>query len=165
MAAKKTAKKKTTASKADFVRSLPLATSGKDAVAKAKAAGIALTEAYVYKIRTLDKKGTKGKKAAGKKSAKKAATPSPKTRGRSPDKRNHVLKVVAENPTWSAEQVAKAVKCSKNYVYSVWGKAQPRGNGTASGDKRTTEFYRVLKRVGVPKAKELIANIEAYENA
>lgn len=30
----------------------------------------------------------------------------------------------------------------------------------------TTEFYRAVKKVGgVPKAKELLANIEAFQNA
>src|SRR5688572_19721333 len=50
---KKAAKKKM--SKADFVRSLPAETGAKDAVAKAKAAGVSLTESYFYNVRATDK--------------------------------------------------------------------------------------------------------------
>jgi hypothetical protein len=35
----------------------------------------------------------------------------------------------------------------------------------ASSGGVVNDFYRALKRVGVEKARELIANIEAYENA
>jgi hypothetical protein len=51
-----------TMTKADFVRGLPRTMSAKDIVAHAKAAGIELTEKYVYKART----PRKGAKAAAK---------------------------------------------------------------------------------------------------
>lgn len=76
-------------------------------------------------------------------------------------KKDRVLRLVASNPTWSAKQVADAARCTLNYVYSVWGKPKRR---RASG-AADAEFSRVLKRVGLARAKELIATIEAYENA
>jgi hypothetical protein len=111
----KTAAKKTTMTKADFVRSLPSDTPAKDVVVKAKAAGITLNEMTVYKTRSLDNK------AAG------------KTKG------------------------SKATK----------GKPGPKPKVAASSASNgaITDFYRVLKRVGVAKAKELIANSEAFQNA
>jgi hypothetical protein len=55
MAAKK-AKRMT---KADFVRSLPVTTPAKEVVAKAKEAGIALTDMYVYNVRSTSKASAK----------------------------------------------------------------------------------------------------------
>lgn len=76
-AVKKTGAKKTTMSKADFVRSLPSDTPAKDVVVKAKAAGITLNEMTVYKTRSLDK-------AAGKRKAKKAGVSKPGPKPKSP---------------------------------------------------------------------------------
>jgi hypothetical protein len=111
---KKTGAKKTTMTKASFVRSLPSSTPAKEVVAKAAEAGIELDDTYVYKIRTLDKKAAK---TTGRKGRASKYGPKPK---------------------------AAAASVSNGVV---------------------TEFYRVLKRVGVAKAKELIANIEAFQNA
>lgn len=62
-ASKKSSTTKTT-SKSAFVRSLPKGTSAKDAVAKAKAAGIDLSEAYFYAIRSSDRVSAKKKAKA-----------------------------------------------------------------------------------------------------
>lgn len=85
--------------------------------------------------------------------------------GRLPVKKDRVLTVVAENPLWTAQQVATAAKCTLNYVYSVWGKPKRKRGSVSLPDATVADFYRALKRVGVPRAKELIAAIEAYENA
>jgi hypothetical protein len=74
--AKKAAPKKQM-SKADFVRSLPASTSAKDAVVKAKAAGVALTESYFYNVRATDK-STKKKSA---KTSTPKKTTAPKSNG------------------------------------------------------------------------------------
>jgi hypothetical protein len=50
--------------KTAFVQNLPTSMSAKDVVAKAKAAGITLTEMYVYSIRSKSNK-SKGGKASG----------------------------------------------------------------------------------------------------
>jgi hypothetical protein len=52
-------------SKAAFVRSLPGKMSAKEVVAKAKAQGITLTDAYVYNVRATSKAGGKKSSAAG----------------------------------------------------------------------------------------------------
>jgi hypothetical protein len=90
-------------------------------------------------------------------------------------KKAAVIKLLAENPTWTAEQIAKAAGSSVNYVYTVKreNKSGPAKAATATRAKTPTastststmEFYRVLKRIGVDEAKRLIANIEAYERA
>ena len=51
----KTAKKSRKTSKAAFVRSFPSSTPAKEVVAKAKAAGISLSDAYVYNVRATTK--------------------------------------------------------------------------------------------------------------
>lgn len=51
----KTAKKSRKTSKAAFVRSFPSSTPAKEVVAKAKAAGITLSDAYVYNVRATSK--------------------------------------------------------------------------------------------------------------
>jgi hypothetical protein len=51
-------------SKAAFVRSLPTTTPAKDVVAKAKAAGLSLSEPYVYNVRATSKRAS-GKSSGG----------------------------------------------------------------------------------------------------
>jgi hypothetical protein len=65
------ASKKPTPSKADFVRSLPSSTPAKQVVAKARAAGVSISETHVYGVRTADK-AAKKKKAAKKTTSKPA---------------------------------------------------------------------------------------------
>lgn len=161
--AKKTASKKPTMTKADFVRSLPATTPAKEVVVKAKEAKISLTEDYVYKTRSLDKKG-KGKKAG------KAGTAAPpKARGKAPDKKQRVLALKAENPGWTADQIAKAAKCSTTYVYSVWGGSKKSG-GSANGSMTAKspvaqhlDHVRALRgvilHVGIDQAKAMMDQI------
>ena len=54
-----------TKSKAAFVRSLPRTMSAKEVIAKAKAAGLKLSPAYIYVIRSKTSGPAKGPKAAG----------------------------------------------------------------------------------------------------
>ncbi len=170
--------------KADFVRSLP-DTPAKDVVAKAAQAKLELTESHVHAVRSEDraranqkkksaKSGTTTKAARKKSSSKKSSS---KTAGRKPGKKALVQSLKAANPTWTASQIAKEVGCSEKYVYLTWratkkkkktktakvSSAKKKPAATASAT--TTEFYKVLKRVGVDEAKRLIANIEAYANA
>jgi hypothetical protein len=58
-------------SKAEFVRTLPPSTPAKEVVAKAKAAGISITENHVYSVRSVDKRAKK--KSAPKSNASKPA--------------------------------------------------------------------------------------------
>jgi len=52
-------------SKAEFVRTLPSSTPAKEVVAKAKAAGVSLTENHVYSVRSVDKRAKKKGAAKG----------------------------------------------------------------------------------------------------
>jgi hypothetical protein len=54
-----------TKSKAAFVRSLPRTMSAKEVIAKAKAAGLKLSPAYIYVIRSKTSGPGKGSRAAG----------------------------------------------------------------------------------------------------
>jgi hypothetical protein len=56
-------------SKAAFVRSLPATTPAKDVVAKAKAAGLSLTEPYVYNVRATSKAKKSGTRGPGRPAA------------------------------------------------------------------------------------------------
>jgi hypothetical protein len=176
MATKKTSKN--APSKADFIRSQPLDMPAKEVVAKAAEAKITLSEAHVHVVRSADKTKAKKKNNASKSAptpTKTSAKKSSRKRGRKSKKKGVVLKLLAENPTWSAEQIAKAAGASTAYVYGLKreNKGGPAKTATVTRAKTpmantsasTMEFYRVLKRVGVDEAKQLIANIEAYERA
>lgn len=165
--AKKTSKLKV--NKAAFVRELPPDMPAKDVVKKAKAKGLEMKENYVYRARSL---GDGKKRSASKKMAKtKKVSTTRNPRGKPPEKREHLLKLVAEHPDWTANEIAKAVPCSPSYVFTNWGKSRsprktgrrPVATGTTSSD--VTEFCRLVKKLGVALAKELLENIEAYENA
>src|SRR4051794_32054667 len=83
MAAKKKASTRETngkPSKTDFVLSLPAETPTEEVIAKAKDAGISLTDTYVYKIRSRHKAKSRSVAPKGAKKAKKAA---PKPRAQS----------------------------------------------------------------------------------
>src|SRR4051812_30080258 len=57
--------KKSSVSKAEFVRSLPPSLPAREVIAKAKAAGLSLSSAYVYVLRSSNKKrGAKGAKSS-----------------------------------------------------------------------------------------------------
>jgi hypothetical protein len=58
-------------SKAEFVRTLPSSTPAKEVVAKAKAAGISITETHIYGVRAADRRAKK--KSAAKSNASKPA--------------------------------------------------------------------------------------------
>jgi hypothetical protein len=173
--AKKTAGKKVAAKKAAsasaepnmtktaFVRLQPRDMPAAEVIAKAAEAGITLTKAAVYEIRTKSKPSAKKKSSGGKKKSAKAGP-----RG---DKKQRVLDLAAEHPDWTKSKIAKSVGCAVNYVYDVLGKSGQSGgaaksNGTHASNGATTAFYRAVKAVGgIVQAKALLANIEAFQNA
>ncbi len=178
MAAKKNSKN--TVSKADFIRAQPHDMPAKEVVAKATEASMKLSEAHVHAVRSSDKARAKKKNKAPKSTTAATKTSSKKKssgkRGRKSKKKGLVQSLKAANPTWTAAQIAKEAGCSVKYVYLTWNTKQtasPTKTAKAASAKKpaaatsgsTTEFYKVLKRVGVDEAKRLIANIEAYENA
>lgn len=161
-AAKKTSAKKAKMTKADFIRSLPGGLSAKEVIAKGKEAGLTLTEDAIYKTRSLDKKRAEKKTAS-----KKATSGRTKPRGRSPDKKQRILELVAQHPDWTAHQVANAAKSSTAHVYSVWG-SKERG-GAANGTKAKSPVMQhldhvralrgVILHVGIDRAKEMMDQI------
>jgi hypothetical protein len=123
MAAKK-AKKLTskTPSKSAFVRGLPASMPAKEVVAKAKSAGLTLSDRYVHVIRSIAKRAVKNGHAV-------AAGP---RRGGRPisSKRTFVLSLPASLPAADVIKRAKSegMKLTTNYVYKI------RSRGAAAGD-------------------------------
>lgn len=126
------AKKKTGkvyGSKTQFVMSLPHEVSAKDVVARAKAKGLALTEAHVYKIRSTNKSKAAGGKAAakgGKAGAKKAAPAKKagkKAAGKAASGQDKRAFVLSMGNAPAAEVLKKAKKAgvalSKAYLYTI----------------------------------------------
>lgn len=70
---------------------------------------------------------------------------------------------------------AQGLKLDPSYASTVRSKAKSAGTWPSSSSTKSTptngpstadaEFYRALKKVGLSRARVLIANIEAYENA
>lgn len=157
-----------TMSKAAFVRSLPRSMPAAEVIAKAAEVGITLNAETVYgsrakaKMKRAKKSEASPKKATGKRSS--------RAGGRG-GKKERVLELVAKHPNWTKKKIAETVGCAVNYVYSVLGESGQVGeavksNGVPASNGAVTAFYRAVKGIGgVAKAKELIANIEAFQNA
>jgi hypothetical protein len=177
MPKKKTAGKKTSAkkasgtaaeptmSKAAFVRSQPRDMPTDAVIAKAKEAGLTIDAQTVYKHRPKKKGAKKSSVSPKKTTAKRASGTTAKG-----EKGNRVRALAAKHPEWPKSKIAKRVGCTPNYVYSVLKDAGQGGTnrsiGPSSSNGSISAFYRAVKTVGgVGKAKELLANIEAYENA
>ncbi|MET0390936.1 MAG: hypothetical protein ABW321_33490 [Polyangiales bacterium] len=123
MAAKK-AKKLTTKSpsKSAFVRGLPASMPAKEVVAKAKAAGLTLSDRYVHVIRSIAKRAAKNGHSPAQ---------GPRRGGRPiSSKRTFVLGLPASLPAAEVIKRAKAegMKLTTNYVYKI------RSRGAAAAD-------------------------------
>lgn len=126
MAAKKKATKEY-GSKTNFVMGLPRDLSAKDVVKQAKAQGIVISEAHVYKIRSTNKdKARPGRKTkvparTGRKSGASAAKASGSESAEGMSKRDFVLSFDVGTP--AAEVLAKAkaagISLSKAYLYTI----------------------------------------------
>jgi len=127
--------KKSGPSKAEFVRAQARTMPAKDVVAKAKAEGIALTDSYVYKLRSVKK----GKAPAAAKAAK---TPG-KRRGRRPDagsKTSFVLSLPFDLPAAAVVKKAeeKGIKISDKYVYTIRSSKRAKAARSSSGAAPTS---------------------------
>jgi hypothetical protein len=96
---------------------------------------------------------TSSKKAApAAKTAKKAAAAAPaKPKGKSPDRKNHILQLKKDNPDWTAVQIAKEAGCSTAYVYSIWGKQPAKKTAAKAAQKTAAKAAPAAKTA--PKAK------------
>ncbi len=158
--------------KSAFVRSLPASLSAKDVIARAKAAGLSLTEHYVYNVRSQAKAkgtiagGTKQAAAGAKKAAagtKKSGGGAKKSGGRSNVKSAFVL---AQPASLSVKEIVAAAKkaglsISAALVYSLRGKRK----GAAPAAKGTAPAAASSGRKGpAPKLpRDLSANIDETE--
>jgi hypothetical protein len=171
-AAKKASAKKATMPKATFVRSQPEDMPAEEVIAKGKARGILLNKMAVYKARSNARKAANKSSASANGTGPKPAAngaPKGKGKGKAPDKKNRVLKLLAQHPTWKKTKIAEKAHCTPNYVYSVLSESGQTGGksaGPAAGNGAMMGFYRAVKSVGgIGKAKELLANIEAFQSA
>lgn len=149
--------------KAAFIRSLPRSTPAEEVVAKGAEANLKFTKEYVWGVRSKGKKKSAAKRASKKTAAKGASTATAKG-----DKKSRVLQLVAKHPGWSKAKVAEAAGCTPNHVYTVLKESEQDGGKSAAAPSNGVvgAFYKAVKSIGgVGKAKELLANIEAYENA
>lgn len=124
MAAKKAKKSSSkTVSKSAFVRGLPASMPAKEVVAKAKTAGLTLSDRYVHVIRSIAKRAARNGHTALK---------TPRRGGRPiSSKRTFVLSLPASLPAADVIKRAKAegMQLTTNYVYKI------RSRGAAAGEQ------------------------------
>lgn len=159
------AKKKTGkvyGSKTQFVMSLPHEVSAKDVVARAKAKGLGLTEAHVYKIRSTNKsKGSKSKSVAKKAPAKKAAKKATKKASKKAasgkasglNKRDFVLSHGNAPAAEVLKQAKKAgLSLSKAYLYTIRAEGGPKKGAAKKAPKKAAK--KAVKKVAKKAAKK-----------
>jgi len=158
----KTAAKKSP-NKSAFIRSLPADMPAADVVAKAKAANLKLTPAFVYAIRS--KSRTKGKGRGAKRGPKPAG-----------GKQSASDFVRAQPASMKAGDVVSAgakqgIKFSTNLVYAVRAAAGKRGGGrggarrgrgaAAGGGGGEATFRQLALDLGIGRARQLIDSLES----
>jgi hypothetical protein len=124
MAAKKVKKpSRKTPSKSAFVRGLPATLPAKEVVAKAKAAGLVLSDRYVHVIRSIAKRAAR-QSPGGAKAVRRGGRPIS-------SKRTFVLGLPGDLPAADVIKRAKAqgMKLTTNYVYKI------RSRGAAAGSR------------------------------
>jgi hypothetical protein len=188
MAAKKKASK-VYGSKTSFVMGLPRDMSAKEVIKRAKAQGLALSEAHVYKIRSTNKdkakskpaskavapKGeTKGRSSKANGDAAEAAAPSPAATS-SMSKRDFVLSFGSSTPAAEilAQAKARGLSLSKAYLYTIRSnkapnkapkdKAGPAPRARAAGASRDLEaqLIDVALDLGLARATQLLDRVRS----
>jgi hypothetical protein len=172
-----TTSKKRSANKSEFIRRSPATLSGRDVVAKAKAAGIKFDEQYVYQIRALARSKRKGGAKPGFARAAiphAASVPAPKP---TTSKAAFVRGLPATIPAKAVVAQAKAagMRLSANYVYLIRRAAkESRGSVRASRSvprpiTTTLSAESLLKAVaaelGLAKAIEVLEGERARVRA
>lgn len=159
-AKKKKSVQKTYGNKTKFVLGLSRDLSAKQVVDEAKKAGIAITEAHVYKIRSTAKAKTpKAGKSAGRASASKGATSS------SQSKRDFVLSFGPDTKASEILQKAKAagIGLSKAYLYTIrsaGGASNKRGSGR-KGAASSSPAAASAKAAALRGSRGAAASVEA----
>lgn len=176
--------------KTAFVRQLPEDMPAKEVVDKAKAAGIELSEAYVYEIRSAAKRAKKksgGEKAARGGGAKKAAAPAEGKDASGMTKREFVESFAPTTP--ATEVIAKAAErglsLTAKYIYNLRSEAKagkkpaaapaarpaaapaarpaaaPAPVSTAALDALETKFVDLTLDLGLSRAAKLLEKVRA----
>lgn len=151
MAAKKAKKSSSKLSKSAFVRGLPASMPAKEVVAKAKAAGLTLSDRYVHVIRSIAKRAARNGSGSSK----------AVRRGGRPisSKRTFVLNLPPSMP--AAEVIKRArgegMKLTTNYVYKIRSRgAAANGSGGSHGPidgaRRGNGNGKALSRKGAAAA-------------
>jgi hypothetical protein len=161
MAAKKA--KKSAAklpSKSAFVRGLPATIPAKDVVAKAKAAGLTVSDRYVHVIRSIAKRAAKQGSATSKQ---------PRRGGRPiSSKRTFVLSLPASLPAADVIKRAKTqgMKLTTNYVYKIRsrGAAASARPSVRSGVRLSANGTRTRGAASKPSARSVASAIAAGSN-
>ncbi len=158
---KKRAAKRTT-NKSAFIRNLPAETSAADVVAKAKAAGLTLTPAFVYAVRSKSKAKSGG---------------APRTRAARGGKPSASDFVRTQPATLAASDVVAAgakqgLKFSTNLVYAVRSAAGKKSGGKRGAGRRVAKaasnaaaglhatFRKLALDLGLNRAREALNELE-----
>jgi hypothetical protein len=178
------AKKKTAkpyGNKTSFVMSLPRDLPAKQVVDQAKKAGLVISEAHVYKIRSTNKDKTKGMPASSRGNGKGPKSPASRVtngRGGASEKRDFVLSFSASTPASEILRKAKesGIGLSKAYLYTIRASAgskpagrasksapsKPAGKGRsgASGSLES-QFVNAALDLGLSRAAELLDRVRS----
>jgi len=176
-------RQKNSPNKSDFVRSQPNDLTAAQVVAKAKEAGLTITSALVYKVRSVEAaKGSKAAKAkAAKAKAAKAAKAAPAAKGK-PNSSDFIRSLPA---TLTASEVVRQGKASGHsfspaLVYAVRRNAKIKASGggrkaakakahaapaahVAHGShaENKAAFKKLMVRLGLDTAEELYKEVHA----
>ncbi len=170
MAAKKKATK-VYGSKTSFVMGLPRDMSAKEVIKRAKAQGLALSEAHVYKIRSTNKDKAKSKPAS------KALAPKRETKGKSSkansdgaeaaapstaatssmSKRDFVLSFGSSTPAAEilAQAKARGLSLSKAYLYTIRSNKAPKDKASPAPRARAAKAGHDLESQLIDAALDL----------
>ena len=181
------AKKKTAkpyGNKTSFVMSLPRDLPAKQVVDQARKAGLVISEAHVYKIRSTNKDKTKGpssSKGSGK-GPKSPVSNGASARGGASQKRDFVLSFSPNTPASEILRKAKesGIGLSKAYLYTIRASAgsKPAGRGAkaatapsrapagkrggaSAGSSLESQFVNAALDLGLARAAELLDRVRS----
>jgi hypothetical protein len=178
------AKKKTAkpyGNKTSFVMNLPRDLPAKQVVVEAKKAGLVISEAHVYKIRSTNKDKTKGPSKGAGRGPKPPVSNGSSARGGASEKRDFVLSFSPSTPASEILRKAKesGIGLSKAYLYTIRASAgsKPVGRGaskaqapaaksgakrgSAGGSSLESQFVNAALDLGLARAGELLERVRS----
>jgi hypothetical protein len=157
----KTAAKKAP-NKSAFIRSLPADMPAVDVVAKAKAANLKLTPAFVYAIRSKSRSQSGGgakrgpKPATGKQSASEFVRAQPASM-----KAAEVVAAGAKQGIKFSTNLVYAVRSSGNKGVGRRGRGRGRAAAVVSGGGDESTFRRLALDLGIARARQVLDGLES----